>query len=345
MSRHRHVFQLVIAMLTIAVPPLHAQPVSPSVEAELFGKLLSRFERHDVILRPDKNEPEWWAGAPSVARGEDGTFWLVARMRTADSQRGLRGYEIRILRSSDGVRFDSVHSIKREEVPIPGFERPALLRDPATGKFKLYACGPWKEGPWAIIKFEDVDSPDHFDPSSAYPMIQAPEKSFERDIVPVEYKDPVVVHAGGKYHAYVTGYIRQNERIFHYTSEDGEAWSPVGNVRDPVLDLAGWHDFFVRPSSLVPLGVGYLFVYEGSDVTWHDPVYNIGTGLAYTFDLHTMQDLTPNAPLLLSKTPSEHFATFRYSSWLRVGEELFIYAEVACPNETHEIRLYRIPME
>lgn len=303
------------------------------------------FSRYDVILRPDRDEPEWWAGAPSVARGDDGTFWLAARMRTANSQRGLRGYEIRILRSSDGVKFDPVHSIKREEVPIPGFERPALLRDPASGKYKLYACGPWKDGPWAIIKFEDVESPDQFDPASAYPVIQAPAKTFDRDIVPVEYKDPVVVHAGGKFHAYVTGYIRQNERIFYFTSEDGEAWSPVGNVRDPVMDLAGWHDFFVRPSSLVPLGVGYLFVYEGSDVTWHDPVYNIGTGLAYTFDLHTMQDLTPDAPLLLSNTPSEHFATFRYSSWLRVGEELWIYAEVACPNETHEIRLYRIPME
>ncbi|MFM1920710.1 MAG: hypothetical protein RLZZ303_2344 [Candidatus Hydrogenedentota bacterium] len=334
-----------IALLCFVVPPLHAQPVIPSAQPELFGDIQSRLAQYDVILRPDRDEPEWWAGAPSVARGDDGTFWLAARMRTAESKRGLRGYEIRILRSKDGVKFEHVHSIKRDEVPIPGFERPALLRDPTSGNFKLYACGPWKDGPWAIIKFADAESPDQFDPTSAYPVITAPEKSFDRDIVPVEYKDPVIVHAGGKHHAYVTGYIRQNERIFHFTSDDGESWLPVGNVRDPVMDLAGWHDFFVRPSSLLPLGVGYLFVYEGSDVTWHDPVYNIGTGLAFTMDLHTMQDLTPDAPLLLSCTPSEHFATFRYSSWLRVGEELWIYAEVACPNETHEIRLYRLPME
>src|SRR5690606_9914880 len=108
-----------------------------------------------VILRPDKDEPEWWAGAPSVLRDPDGTFWMACRMRTADAPRGRRGYEIRILRSSDGVHFEVVHSIGREEVPIPGFERPALLRDPASRRYKLYACGPWQEGPWCIIKFDD----------------------------------------------------------------------------------------------------------------------------------------------------------------------------------------------
>ena len=36
----------------------------------------------------------------------------------------------------------------------------------------------------------------------------------------------------------------------------------------------------------------------------------------YTRDLHTIHDLTPDAPLLASETPSERFATFRYSHWL-----------------------------
>lgn len=336
---------LLAALLLVLLTPAFAQPVVPSVPLELFGDIPMRFAKYDVILRPDKDEPEWWAGAPSVARGDDGTFWLAARMRTADAARGLRGYEIRILRSKDGVQFEQAHTIKREAVPIPGFERPALLRDPVSGKFKLYACGPWKDGPWSIIKFADVDRPDQFDPTSAYLVITAPEKSFERDIVPLEYKDPVIVHAGGKYHAYVSGYIRQNERIFHYASDDGESWQPVGNVRNPVMDLSCWHDFFVRPASLLPLGMGYLFVYEGSDVTWHDPVYNIGTGIAFTFDLHHMQNLTPEAPLLLSSTPGEKLATFRYSHWMWVADELWVYAEVACPNGTHEIRLYRLPRD
>jgi len=92
---------------------------------------------------------------------------------------------------------------------------------------------------------------------------------------------------------------------------------------------------------VVPVGIGYLFVYEGSKTSWYDPVYNVATGLGFTFDLHTIQDLTPDSPLLVSPTPNQHFSTFRYSHWMFVDGQLWIYAEVACPDETHEIRLFR----
>jgi len=204
-----------------------------------FGRIPAGFRECEVILEPDRDKPEWWAGAPFVARDKTGTFWLACRMRTADSLRGLRGYEIRILRSSDGIQSEKVHSIGREDVPIPGFERPALLTDPATGRFKLYACGPWRNGPWSIIKFDDVNNPAQFDPASARVVITK--------------------------------------------------------------------------------------------------------GVGFTFDLHHITDLTPDAPLVASTTPSKHFYTWRYSHWMWVGDELWAYAEVARPNESNEIRLFRLP--
>jgi hypothetical protein len=332
---------LLILLAFVPVLAAQAQAVRPALPAGAYGDIPTRFAEYDVILRPDESTPEWWAGAPSVVRDKDGIFWMACRMRRADAPRGLRGYELRILRSEDGSHFEKVLSIPRESVPIPGFERPALLQDPATGKFKLYACGPWQEGPWCIIKFADADRPELFDPASARPVITAPPRTHVRDVAPIEFKDPVIYHDGKGYHAFVTGYVRQNERIYHFQSTDGEQWSAVGNPLEPRMDLAGWHDFFVRPASVLPLGVGYLFIYEGSDTSWHDPVYNIGTGLAYTFDLHNMQDLTLESPLLLSNTPNEHFATFRYSHWMWVEDEVWVYAEVACPDQTHEIRRYR----
>jgi len=95
--------------------------------ANSLKNIARHFEKYDVVLEPEKNEPDWWTGAPSVVRDEKGDFWLACRMRTAEGTRGFRGYEIRILKSSDGVHFEQYHTIKREEVPIPGFERPALL--------------------------------------------------------------------------------------------------------------------------------------------------------------------------------------------------------------------------
>lgn len=319
-------------------------PGNPAVTGP-FGAVAKQLAgEYKVILKPDKDEAEWWAGAPSVVRGADGVYWMACRMRTGDGPRGLRGYEVRILKSADGEHFEPVLHIKREEVTIPGFERPALIIDPKTGLFKLYLCGPWKDGPWSIVKLDDASTPAEFIPASAKPVIVPPKPAHERDIVPLGYKDPVVCIAEGAYHCYVIGYIRQNERIFHFRSEDGERWEPVGDPRAPIMDLAGWHDFFVRPASVVPVGAGYLFVYEGSKTTWHDPVYNVATGLGFTFDLHRIIDLTPDSPLAVSTTPSPGFATFRYSSWVRIGDELRVYAEVNCPNDTKEIRLYKLKM-
>lgn len=326
------------------MPMAFGQDAPSILQKNLPAKLVEQFTKYDVIVTPDKDAPQWWAGAPSVLRDRDGIFWMACRMRTADAPRGLRGYEIRILRSDDGIHFSKVHRILREEVPIPGFERPTLLQDAKTGKYKLYACGPWKGGEWSIIKFDDADRPDQFDPKSARPVIQPRPKTYPRDIRPDGYKDQVIIYAQGAYHCYVIGTMRRTERIYHFTSDDGEQWQPVGSYYDSIMNLDGWHDFYVRPASVLPLEFGYLFVYEGSNTKWHDPVYNMGTGLAFTFDLHELKELTTEGPLAISSTPSPNFHVLRYSCWLRVDNELWVYAEAVRPNESHEVRLFRLPV-
>ncbi|MCX8064510.1 MAG: hypothetical protein N3G21_04980 [Candidatus Hydrogenedentes bacterium] len=311
----------------------------------LLDKIKAQLSSYVVILKPDKLEPEWWAGAPSVVRDEGGKFYLACRMRTGEGKRGFRGYEIRILKSEDGINFTKLKSIMREEVPVLGFERPSLLLDPTSGKFKLYACAPDEGGIWSVIKFADADDPIDFDPSSAKKVIQPPPKRYERDILPRSYKDPVIFFDGEKFHCYVIGYIRENEWIFHFTSDDGENWRPYREYTESIMSLSGWHDFFVRPASILSVGIGYLFVYEGSNIKWYDPVYNIATGLGFTFDLHKIIDLTPEKPLLISPTPNDYFFTFRYSHWLKVGDEIWVYAEVACPDLTNEIRLFRFSLK
>jgi hypothetical protein len=312
--------------------------------APLLAKAAAQFTDYDVVLQPDKDAPEYWAGAPSVVRDDDGTFWMACRMRSPEHPRGLRGYEIRILKSDDGIHFEKYHNIRREEVPIPGFERPALLIDPQTNHFKLYVCGPWQNGPWSIIKFDDTEDLKKIDYATARVVIRAPKPSYPRDVSVSEYKDPVIIHTQGKYHCYVIGYIRRNERIFHFESTDSEHWVPAGNINQPVMELDHWHNFFIRPSGILPLGVGYLFIYEGSSTQWYDPVYNIGIGLGYTFDLHNIIDLTRESPLAISSTPG-NFHTFRYTHWMWVNGAIWVYAEVARPNDSHEIRLFRIKME
>ncbi|HOX36647.1 MAG TPA: hypothetical protein PL033_01555 [Candidatus Brocadiia bacterium] len=304
----------------------------------MFDAILKANNSYSVILEPDQNTPEWWAGAPSVCRGADGTFYLACRMREGNSPRGVRGYEIRILKSADGVHFKHVKSIKREDAGVAGFERPAIVHDPLTGRFKLYGCAGFPRG-WCILKFDDADDPAEFKPATARKVIEVdyPDDGFARI---TGYKDPFVIRTGGRWHMFVIGYDRI-ERIFHFISDDGEKW-----VRSPersIMENSGWHDFYCRPACVLPMAVGYLFVYEGSSQSWVDPVYNIATGLAYSPDLENFFDLTPTEPLLKSTTPGQYH-TWRYSHWLVVGDEVFAYAEVARPNKTNEVRLLRFPL-
>ena len=305
----------------------------------MYQNIVSRFRNYEVILEPDKNVPDWWAGAPSVVLTDDGTFYLAARMREGESPRGRRGYEIRILKSDDGYQFEQVHSIKREQVPISVFERPALVIDPQSKKFRLYGCGPLEsDRGWEIIKFNDVDDPCDFDPSSARPVLRPvlrDEIPKDKPVYPCGYKDPFILWAEKQWHMYVIGFDRV-ERTYHFTSTDGESWQWDPN--NPVLDNNGWHNFYTRPACVLPTGVGYLFVYEGSNARWYDPSYNIATGFAYTLDLSNIVDLTPEAPVLKSTTPG-NYHTWRYSHWLKSANQIFVYAEVARPNNTNEIRL------
>ncbi|MCC6696777.1 MAG: hypothetical protein IT365_14195 [Candidatus Hydrogenedentes bacterium] len=293
---------------------------------------------YEVVLQPDRQVAEWWAGAPSVVRAADGTFYMAARLRDADSPKGKRGYEIRILRGSDGVHFEPVGHIAREAAGVPGFQRPALLRDPRSGLYRLYCCA-WLDEGWSVLKFDDAPSPEQFVPATARPVLQADWE--DDDTIQVNgYKDPVILWTQGCWHMFVIGLDRV-ERIHHFVSDCGEKWTQEGPV--PVFENTGWHNMFTRPASVVPMSVGYLFVYEGSKLGWFDPNYNICTGLAFTPDLVTFYDLTPNAPLLTSTTPGHFHNTWRYSSWMRVGDEMFVYFEAACANRTNEIRLARFP--
>lgn len=299
----------------------------------MFEEIVSALADYRVVLEPDQDTPEWWAGAPSVCRGKDGVFYLAARMREGYSPRGRRGYEIRILQSADGCCFSPIHRIRREDAGVSGFERPALVRDPQTGRFKLYGCAGLERG-WAILKFDDVDHPAEFKAETAKPILVAeyPDDGFAHVM---GYKDPFIIWTQDCWHMFVIGYDRV-ERIWHFISDTGESWKPAAS--GPFMSNDGWHDFYTRPASVTPMAVGYLFVYEGSNVNWRDPVYNIATGLAYSPDLKTVIDLTPNAPLLRSTTPGD-YQTWRYSHWIVVGERMYVYFEAARPNSTNELRL------
>jgi hypothetical protein len=167
------------------------------------------------------------------------------------------------------------------------------------------------------------------------------EEKTHHSTYPLQFKDPFIFRYGEYWHMVVIGFDRI-ERTYHFMSSDGEVWEKVGNM--PILENTGWHNYFTRPACVVPMTVGFLLVYEGSNLNWWDPTYDIATGLAYSPDLLQFIDLTPKDPLLTSTTPSKYI-TWRYSHWIPRGNQMFVYFEAARPNNTNEIRLAKFNLD
>lgn len=287
-----------------------------------------------TILEPERDAPDWWAGAPSVCMDDDGCVWLISRLREAESPRGERGYALWIGKSSDGIHFEHVKTIHRDEVGTVSFERPSLLRDPITGKFKLYYCRAGKPEPygWYVGKFEDVDEPSQFDPKTAHPVLRFEHRDWG-------VKDPYVINIGGLYHMFVIGYgINGHKRELPYLalSIDGERWEFRST---PLLPSHGWHNFFTRPACLLPMGSTWVLYYEGSNAEWFDPPYNLAGGIAVSMDAgRTFIDLTPHQPMFETATPGR-YRTARYTDYLALSDRVLFYYEAFRPNDSAEVRM------
>ena len=71
---------------------------------------------------PDRDEPEWWAGAPSVVQTADGRFFLAARMRAWRYSCWLPvGDEIHVY--AELTCADDTNEIRRFVLPARGLVR------------------------------------------------------------------------------------------------------------------------------------------------------------------------------------------------------------------------------
>jgi len=96
-----------------------------------------------VALEPPNWEPGSWCGAgKAIIDYEKKEYLLTSRPRKMEG--GARGYAANIYRSKDGVKFDFVSSLSKEEVTeksrikVWSIEGNQLLKDPLEGRWHFY---------------------------------------------------------------------------------------------------------------------------------------------------------------------------------------------------------------
>jgi hypothetical protein len=186
--------------------------------------LLPRPDESTVAIAPPGDGAGYWAGAPSAALGDDGIY-LAYRLRRPLA--AGRGYAIAVARSVDGVRFQTLITIRREETGADSLERPELVRD-RDGRWRLYlSCATPGTKHWQI-ELMQADHPAEFDVSRRVVVLPGDAKT--------GVKDPVIHCQNGTWQLWACCHPladpgEADQMVTEYaTSADGLDWTWHGTA-------------------------------------------------------------------------------------------------------------------
>jgi hypothetical protein len=189
--------------------------------------------------------PGAWAGSPSVVR-VDGEIFLAYRLRTAKQ----RGYAVEVARSADGVVFEPLVTISKDQMGAESLERPALAIA-ADGTWRLYlSCATPGTKHWRV-ELVEAAAPDALDPGARQVLLPGDSAH--------AVKDPVILQHEGRWHLWASVHpltdLDQTDRMRteYATSRDGLDWTWHGTALAP------------RPGEWDARGVRVAWVRAGAD--------------------------------------------------------------------------------
>jgi hypothetical protein len=258
----------------------------------------------------------YWAGSPSAALDENGTFVVAYRVRTGEHGRGSTV----VARSDDGEQFTTVGTLDQARFDAQSMERPALVRTD-DGRWRLYVClaSPPPSKHWWIDVLEAAE-PDGLAEAEARTAFPGDERT--------GVKDPLVQRVEGGWRAWICCHPLdepdEEDRMTtaYATSADGLDWEWHGTVLAPRPGT--WDARGARLTVVLPDGRA---AYDGratKEENWFER-----TGLARLTGEHGR----------LEQTGDEPVADVRYLDVLPLpGGGYRIYYEARLPNDSHELR-------
>ncbi|SDJ04275.1 hypothetical protein SAMN05444157_1431 [Frankineae bacterium MT45] len=269
----------------------------------------------------------FWAGGPSAVSA-DGVIYLAYRLRRPVNEG--RGYANVIASSADGVNFQTLGTLHRDELGCASLERPALVQRP-DGGWRIYVSlsTPGSKHWW--VDALDADTPAGLATGTRTTVWPGDELT--------AVKDPVVlVDENGRWHAWVCCHpldqagAEDRMTTRYASSADGLEWSWGELVLSP--PNSGWDQRGRRVAAIVPRPDGSVVgFYDGradAAENWYERTAALtGAGI----------DATLNAtPSPIMQSPHGRH-TLRYASVIDLGGGIGrAYFEAASSDGSNEIR-------
>ncbi len=166
-----------------------------------------------------------WAGSPSaiVAGGE---IYIAYRLRAPER----RGFAVEVARSADGVSFEPLVTITKEQMDCESLERPALVLT-QDGTWRLYlSCATYGTKHWRVELIEAA-APDGFDPARSRVVLPGDSANGVKDPVIVWHEDQW--HLWASVHPLTEPDHTDRMTTEYATSADGLSWTWHGTALTP----------------------------------------------------------------------------------------------------------------
>ena len=146
-----------------------------------------------IVVAPPGPGAGYWAGGPSAVLTDDGSYLAYRLRRPVGSGRGCA---VALAFARDGVNFETLALVTKEELDAESLERPALVRLP-DGRWRLYlSCATTGTKHWRV-EAADAAHPAEFD-------VRRREVVLPGDVRKRAVKDPVIRHHKGQWHMWAT---------------------------------------------------------------------------------------------------------------------------------------------
>jgi len=299
-------------------------------------------DKGTTVFAPEGRGYGYWAGGQKVVFDpEKNKFYLYYRMRYPLGKG--RGGKCCIAESDDGINFTNIWEATKDQLDAESMEVGSLIRDPNTGKWRLYISFQVRGGPWHIDLIE-ADHPKHFDVWHHRTVMEA------EDFGLASIKDPAVYIIGGLYVVFVcvpapqrwreddsgyrhpvgddaTGIVTSPDGIyfknFKYVFEPGQ-----GNPED-------WGCFRSRINSIIYLPPVYIGFFDGGTTAYDR--YEEWCGIATSHNLEQWTRVSTNGPWIRSP-----YGCIRYVDALIVKNDIWYYYEWTREDGSHELRVNKV---